>query len=639
VVSSPTVCGASAPSGAALPATWNSPCRALEYPSALRDQSNSRATLLTVHYVLHRSGRRGTCFQLPTGEILTSPRQESRSFLFHSLEYPPEAMVAQTLEKISAIKQRQIETNAHISEQKRKFEYAIDMTTHDRALITQLELLRSDLDDDLVELQSVLGPWRPSRIPLEVLCKIFVYASGSSFVSFLWNLMAVCRAWRRAAIGCSALWSTLYIVHHEPSINTTNDRCWRVNYKSKALPTPVAVRKAIRRSRGGLLHVDVFIGKDTNAGFCRDCFMRCLDMIGRRRERLRSFGFNIQNSDLGVSVGPMLAGSLSNLRLVRISSDSSDLIAALASHAPSLHTIEFTGLALQHFTPYIGKALWPRIRKLNLGYTWNRQLHNLSRLLATCTALHSLWLSDGRGCMPWPTSIPKSWPSDMPTLTSMRCILRLSAWTLLSGMRITVLYIRNPMTGTYDTRGMSRIHLPKLEHLTCVGPTTTLCAAELFDVPSIANLVIMELYADSLGASRDLKEIWRNMSIRPRNVVLHWRSSPTNSDLEYDLRYFLPLLDCLRDIQCLTLRGVPLSHAEVFTQPRTQKFCPNLDRITWWLISDTDDAGSRNRFYEAASGCFGRPETHWMVERISLAEDNRTFFDVRTLLPHKLDWN
>jgi len=360
-------------------------------------------------------------------------------------------------------------------------------------------------------------------------------------------------------------------------------------------------------------------------------------MIGRRRERLRSFTFNIQNSDLGVSVGPMLAGSLSNLRLVRIYTDSSDLIAALASHAPLLHTIEFASFGLQNFAPYIGKAFWPRIRKLNLGYRWNSQLHNFSRLLATCTTLHSLWLSDGCGYVPSPTSIPKSWPPDVPTLTSMRCILRLSVWTLLSGMRITVLYIVDPITGTYDPRGMSRIYLPKLEHLTCVGPTTTLCVAELFDVPSIVDLVIMGLSALPLGASRDLKEVWRNMSIRPRNVVLHWL---TNPDLKYDLRYFLPLLDCLRDIQCLTLRGVPLSDAEVFTQPRTQKFCPNLDRITWWLISNTDDtAGSRNRFYEAACGCFGRPETHWMVERISLAEDNRTFVDVRTYLSHKLDWN
>ena len=564
----------------------------------------------------------------------TSPCEEPHSFLFHPLEYPPEATVSQTLTKINQVKQRQIETSAHILGQKRRFEHVIAMTGNDKALITQLELLRSDLDDDLVELQSCLGPWRPSRIPVEILWSIFVYASNSYAVCFLWDLMAVCRAWRRAVIGCTALWSSLSIVHHARPKNATNDRCWRVNYKSQVLQTPVAVHKALRRSRGGPLEVSLFVSTNRNADFCRDCFARCLGMIGRRCEQFRFLSLNIQTDYLGVNIGPMLNGSLSNLRLVRIASYSPDLVAALASSAPHLHTVEFTGFSLQSFAAYIGKAFWPRIRKLDLGFAWNKQLHNLSHLLAACTALHSLWLNDGsRGGISGPNPIPKLWPPDMPNLTSMRCILRLPAWALLSGMRITVLYIRSPMARAYNTRGMSRIYLPNLEHLTCSGSATTLCAAGLFDTPSIIDLVIIGLSALSFAASRDLDDVWGNISIRPRNVLLHWRPSPTNADL----KYFQPLLDHLREIRCLTLRGIPLGDTEMFTQTRRQKLCPNLERITWWLVDDIDDTWSRDAFYETACDCFGGPQTHWTVERISRAEDDRMFFLVRTFFPYKID--
>jgi F-box-like len=506
-----------------------------------------------------------------------------------------------------------------------------------QTLIARLELLCSDLEDDQVDLEFSLGPWRPSRIPVEILCHIFSYASEGNLVWFRWNLMAVCRAWRRAAIVYSALWSTLRIRGHPKSLEQiTGNRCGRFVYKA-TLTTPVFVRKAIRRSGGGPLNVDLWAHEYSKR--CQDCFARCLVLVGEQLERWRSLRFNIKES-AGIGLGPLFAGSF---RSVSISSYSSDLVVALASRAPLLHTIEFAEWVPHDFAFYIGREFWPRIRKLNLGDTWCRahQLQNLGQLLAACTALHFLELSDTYKAGPRPVAIPNIWPPNMPTLPRMRCALRLSAWHLLSGMIITTLYIgvmipdnwvpENWSSDDWSTSGMNKIHLPKLKQLTCEGPPTALWAAELFDAPSIVDLVMVGLFTidPEYMDDRDLGDLWSNMSLRPRNVILHWRPSPAC----YDLECFLPLLRCFYDIQCLTLRGILPTDADIFTQPQAQNFCPNLDHITWWLITNAPDIGELEEgFCNAARNCFGGPETHWTVERISRAEDDRTFFYVRTFL-------
>ena len=95
-----------------------------------------------------------------------------------------------------ALRGRQIDTTTQIIEQKQKIKGYEAIIEGIRASITQLELLRSDLDDDLVELLSALGPWRPSRLPFEVLCQLFTSTSAGDYyiASPPWTLMAVRRA-------------------------------------------------------------------------------------------------------------------------------------------------------------------------------------------------------------------------------------------------------------------------------------------------------------------------------------------------------------------------------------------------------------------------------------------------------------
>jgi hypothetical protein len=458
-----------------------------------------------------------------------------------------------------------------------------------------------------------------------------------------YTLMGVCRAWRRVAIACSALWSTLHIGYHlEPPQEIAGNRCQAFIYKDRILTTPVAVRKALRRSRGRLLNVTLSV---RDVLFCRDCFTRCLGLVGQQLEQWQSLVFKI-SENARVNLDPILVGSLSNLRTVLICNHSSQLVAVLASRAPTLHTIVFPGLFPRNLIPYIGQEFWPRVHKLKLGYSWctNDQFQNFTSILAACTMLRSLEL--GGSIVARVHSLPNSWPPSLPNLARMRYKTGLAGWALLSGMTITTLYIAVLHPGGYKlddwnsryTQGTKKIYLPKLKHLTCEGLRTILCAADLFDAPTIVDLVVVDLtaHASGLVESEDLNMVGKDTSLHPQNVLFHWRASRPSAP-HPDLIYVLHLLRHFHDTQCLTLRGIPCSDVEVFARSQTQKLCPRLNHITWWLISGAGDVKElQTGLFHVIRKCFGGPHTRWTVERISRAEDDRTFLHVRAPLALKV---
>jgi hypothetical protein len=341
----------------------------------------------------------------------------------------------------------------------------------------------------------------------------------------------------------------------------------------------------------------------------------------------------------------MLAGPLPYLHSVSTTYYSSELIAALSAGAPRLHTIEFAGFApsSRSFALSVGQELWPRIRKLKLGYLWvttDESNDYLSSLLAACTNLHSLELDDVYIGHSHILHLPKAWPPDMPELTRTRCNLRVSSWALLSGMTITVLYITVLGLGVrypdwdvsdWDPLGSTKIYLPKLKHLTCHKLATSLWAVGLFDAPSLVDLVMVGL--SSLDPvfinANDLEKALKHSLLRPRNISLHWKAQQTDDDP----LYLLLFLRYLHDILCLTLHGNLPHYAKIVAQPQAQKMCPKLDSISWYFLSDKGDvAWLQNSFYNTARTGFGGPQTHWTVECLSQVEDDRTFLNVRILV-------
>jgi hypothetical protein len=493
--------------------------------------------------------------------------------------------------------------------------------------LAQLRLYRSDLEDDIGELRSFLGPWYPSRIPFEILSQIFIYASTSCIP---WKLMGVCRAWRRAATQCCPLWSTLCIESHK--YPQTRHRCGQFHPTYRVLNTPIAVRKAIRRSRGGLLDVQFVLHPGKNN--CMGCFRKCLGVVGGPNlERWRSLSFDIAES-AQIDLGPMLTGSLSNLHSVCFQSYSLPLIAAVSSSAPLLRTVAFSGIYTHDFARYIGQKFWPQTRKLKLETAWcggYTQCEDLSRLLTSCTTLHSIELDTSYMVLPPP--LHPLWPPHIPSLERVKCKLHLQAWHLLSGMAMTVLHIKIPSSGGPD-RGdacrISKIFLPNLKRLICEGSDATLCASRLFDAPSLVDLALFMpfmIYFQALGDTMG-GDVWTNWSNHLRTISLHIRSIWPKRKLDT----LLLLLHRHCGIQYLTLRGIPLD-VEIFALPDTQALCPRLISITWWLVPITDHVEEvQKRFYEHARRCIGGPHTSWRIERISEHDNLQSFIN-------ELDWD
>ena len=113
------------------------------------------------------------------------------------------------------------------------------------------------------------------------------------------------------------------------------------------------------------MDINIFVGVDKD--FCRDCLMRCLDILGQELKRWRSLSFYVMPSAM-VNMSPILSDNLSYLRSVGIPSHSSNPVAALASCAPLLNTFEFAGLVPYDINPYIDSLTWPRIREIT--YDW-----------------------------------------------------------------------------------------------------------------------------------------------------------------------------------------------------------------------------------------------------------------------------
>jgi hypothetical protein len=415
--------------------------------------------------------------------------------------------------------------------------------------------------------------------------------------------------------------------------------CWEFSYSAFPLTTPVAMRKAIRRSGGGPLNVHLAGGGFRTS--CQYCFNQCLDQAARHVGRWQSFSFNIQVGEPSpVDIGRILAGPLPYLHSVSTTYYSSKLIAALSARAPRLHTIEFTGFApsSRSFALSIGQKLWPRIRKLKLGYSWvtsGKSNDYLSSLLAACTTLHSLELDDTYSYHAHFFHLPNEWPPDMPQLTRTRCNLRVSSWALLSGMTITVLYITilglDIRYHDWDVSNWGKIYLPKLKHLTCYELPTSLLAVGLFDAPSIVDLVMVGLssFDPVFINANDLEKALKHSSLWPHNVSLHWKAQQTNNDPLY---LFL-FLRYLHHIRCLTLHGNLPHYAKIVAQTQAQKMCPELDSISWYFLSDKGDVEwLQSNFYNTARNGFGGPQTHWTVECLSKAEDDRTFLNVRILV-------
>ena len=370
-----------------------------------------------------------------------------------------------------------------------------------RAEINDLELIHASLGDDIVDAQLLAGPWYPSRIPAEILCEIF-HCYLLLFQHSAWTISQVCRAWRRAALGCSSLWNKLYVTTRIPRLSN-GYRCSESSAEAY-LTTELQAQRAIRRAREGPLDVVLQLIPGL-----RDpsVTLRLLKIVaGQNLSRWRSLDWH--DRMLGNHWTPGLQKALlptcemtSLERLSFCDNVCHLLVPALAAGVPNLSFLKMT---LVHGDPPTMLMTQPWLRRLTKLTLLNCcQPSTLWPFIAECKALEELRLGEDVYSSSGSFNSPRGHP--LPHgLRIVRLEMHTNSWSCVSGLNITSLTLQSghdPLKRVQAAPGS--VALPSLTELICSSYGTAFAAGYLLNAPKIQTLRISSSPLDR-NAIRDV---------------------------------------------------------------------------------------------------------------------------------------
>jgi F-box-like len=367
-------------------------------------------------------------------------------------------------------------------------------------VLSSLETMQDRRDNIIAAISDtfcLLGPFRPSRIPIEILQTIF-HVLVIDMLSSPCTLAAVCRSWRRAALSTLAIWSRIAI---QPS---------RV-FKSGHLFTPdgykicssrTQLRSALWRTRHGPLRLRI------SGRYLREDRNRMAEMLplicGETSRRWQSVDLDI-SPDCDLS--PMIPLFLTKLEYVSISTFNAPFFVAL-DDAVNLTSFSVTP-DLRTLTVLQRSSIWPRLKTLTLmppvrARSVLNETQALQTIVGLCQSLRSLTLHT-QGTV----FIPNSPQLTLPSLTFTRLDIGkgVPCRPYLS-TSLTHLVIAGSAQCDSSIPDEEAVLLPHLTHLTLHG-NTSLVFLPGFVCPSLDTLTFRE--CNSGPPSRtdsDLSDIW-----------------------------------------------------------------------------------------------------------------------------------
>jgi len=391
------------------------------------------------------------------------------------------------------------------------------------AKIKDLELIHASLDDDIADVHLLRGPWRPSRIPPEILCEIFHYYI-CLFRHSTWTISQVCRAWRRIALGCSTLWNELYISSLAPKSSTAYRS--RHPFGWNHLTTELQTQRAIRRTRGAPLRIKLALNERTQNP---NAVLRVLNIVaGQNLTRWRSFVW--ENSTIGVLLTPVLqkvflpTQEMTSLEHISFQCKYYDLLLpTFIAGVPSLSSMELRLDDGDPTTTLMNQPWLGRLKKLTLVFYRHLRSSAVGAMVGECKALEELNVRRQLGS---PSSDGPFDSAGWRLSRDLRIALlhtKANLWPCVSGLNITSLnlYMGNRIRETLSIAPRS-ISLPSLTNLTCLSYETTFTAGYLLDAPKTQSMHISHWTTGSINASPSTRDIFRDKpwGIYPNNVIL-----------------------------------------------------------------------------------------------------------------------
>jgi hypothetical protein len=452
------------------------------------------------------------------------------------VQYPQKEFTKQTLSRIEELEHRLGETQAAIQDLERLYQKCPVESMGD--VFSSLESMRDRRNNIVAAISDtfcLLGPFRPSKIPLEVLQSIFQIVV-IEMLSSPYAIAAVCRSWRRAAFSVPAIWSRIAL---RPSrISKSGPYFTPDGYE--ICSSRSQLKNALRRARCGPLHIRI---SGRHLGEDRVRMAEMLPVIcGDTSRRWQSVDLDIsQDCDLS----PMIPLFLNNLESASVNTFSATFFVALED-ALNLSSFSVTS-DLRTLTVLQRSSIWSRLKTLIMeppirAQSMLNETRALEAIVGSCQSLQSFTLHT-RGTV----FIPTSNQLVLPCLTFTTVLDNgngVSYRAFLSAS-LTHLVIRDCTPHASSTRYEEVVTLPQLTHLTLYG-REGLARLPGFVCPSLDTLAFLEYEAvSSRGIDGRLCDIWVS-PIGPGEMLapkkLHLR--------QLDLSSFI-LCACLNNISTL----------------------------------------------------------------------------------------
>ena len=429
------------------------------------------------------------------------------------LQYPAEAGDIRSKSRIDDLKGRLRDLDDQIAEQKRIIAGAGKM-------LRRLELERVGVDEDLADAQLWAGPWRPSRLPDEVLCEIFDnYAHTPSQDS--WTISQVCRAWRRTALGYPRLWSPIAFVPVSWELQHPTQYRYMFTSTDESLEfiiTPAHALRAVRRTGNAL--VDVIIIIPDNEKLQMDDVNDALEILGgRNTERWRVLSVKIRSASPLLALEWMRTAQFTSLKEVELYSKCLPLIDGLDESATSLRSLLIRHRGSLGLRDYAHGSWWGQLNTLTIEGLWREELQELASIIEACPLLKNLQLHDSKlYYLNKPYVVPPSWPPKVLAGTSVKCHLLEDSWRCLSGLAIRELHVEG--FGVYsNTDRQKTIVLPSVTYLACGNSDALFTVARRCDLPSLVTLELPS-YKPSGRIKTWEDTMWADSTLTPRALVL-----------------------------------------------------------------------------------------------------------------------
>jgi len=424
-----------------------------------------------------------------------------------------------------------------------------------RVRLKALESEREDVLDDISHWGSFMVPFRPLRIPAEILSeifRIFVIEDGGS----PWTLTKVSSAFRRTALSTPRIWGGISLwgeekhgygpqVWYRPTVKSV-----RWEFGKENCCTAKQLRQALKRARA----VPLDLAINCRGGYPIAIGDKAKEMIsmvaGERFSQWRSLEFAVDdNWDLR----DVFSGSLEGLTFLRLNSFHQDLYDCLCKTARSLRNVEIL-MRNQPLSKLANAPWWQHIHRLLLEVPLQHldttgvpttQCASAVDILSKAVALEDLTVQ----LESYNEFMPPNQPLHFPRMKKLALESSAGLLPTISAPLLTHMEIRTGAWSNVATFNPGSIFLPAVTHLSVFSSAPPVLAS--FYCPSLVQL---RLGPDLSGGDHNDPVV--NLAWSPDNdpekhlkpSVLRIESLVITWTVLRDLLRFSLLRDCIREL-------------------------------------------------------------------------------------------